>query len=942
MAFSDYLGRCSVGLVPYVRISGIPYVFSTIDLPDAWDNGSGKVQLGAEIHDWSKTLLWDREHSTAGDELQPKRGDWTPGQSSLRFDLGMSDDALWLSLTNDNPARSDIVATTLLESITVAQTTDIIVRDESVWSADDLIHLGTECMRVTTIGGTSTLSTVQRGRYGSWARYHPAGDESAGIDVSGAGGVLSSVPLQWRGRVVELYLAAGVWLQDGTFLPYSIAANGTADTMIDRCVIVDREYSADISQVELSLASLSLMTQRTIAVRNPRGRAVQYSLDGEPIIQFAGDCNQIRYAFTKTDENAGNAYILNERTLRNSTDTADISTGTFYRLRDVETALEATIADGALPTNSSTPDVSVALSLDEDGKVTVGIGLVGAAQPAEYTLTIDALAANSAWRALGFEHAAVVAPANQTATFIQWSVTADRALPALYLPAISKQQTGIDRYVPVVPEAGADFDADFSPAKKDGSGNVAPAYRLGDQTIFETDAFGTTFSLSRLEVFDRLVYGERQAPEIYEEIDPEDPFSLPIVRGVGFAGVGEFSMLLHLMLGFTGVPGTNSTYDEGWAERDHIPASFVDIESFEALERDTQPPSGADNWIFFEPTSVQDVIRQVCAANNAFVCAAYNPDDEQVKIRAFKAELPTQSDASSPALALDNSNTLTGVGFGLEHRVETTALINTVRGSAGYDNVRGQFLAELVSRDLTSINTFGAAAPWDLEIRGFSNPLDAFGRMVDVAQELFATYGFPYQVLTIAYTTSLGWDIQIGDTVTVSNDLIPTRQSAGRGQTAQPFRVMGHTRIPRGSRMLAARGVLTLFGANEGAPSFVEWAPCARVTAVTSGTDLTIDVDQYSPSGADTTDEEWWTSGATVEIWERGDFSTVVERVVASVSAGTIVLTASISLTPPLILRSAPYDTVSVYDYQREVAYLSDGVSLTSGTGAEDEQKQWA
>lgn len=884
MAFADYLGRDSLWLMPYLTISGIDRVFSNQPVPSSWETapGSGQVSIAGETYTWDTSLLTgERDFAAISQKAQPLSGLGYSGRQSFVFQVtgargGGRDpaDDFWLHFLNDNIDRQDGQRTKLMERLSPPQTTASVQSSDALFGLSH-VHIGTECIAV---GGTSaphSLTGLQRGRFGSWPLYHVAGDEARDLAVLGGGPFVTSWPLAFGGRLVRLWLAPGRKL-DGRYAPYSAAIRGTHDAEVFAGVTQDREWSPDTLRVTIECADLLQLFERQVAVRCPKASTGHAPQGGTPYLWYGADNDRLVWKWERAYPGAGLAQrINNDRPLVDPNNFPNPLVASFHPLDHIALAIHQTFQIAPRPAGATW-----SVSVHQDGAKVRVVVVASGIDLSLYSLEIDATRQDSFWRELGFEDRLVAEPNVLTSTLQNWTFEAQRALPLLRIPV---HDAGSDatrtRTLAIREPRGAPWTS-AAAFMKDAGGTVTPAVRVADVLVAEVATSSTSVELTR-----KNIYGSRQDEELYVEWAPDKPGkTTEIVRGMGFAGVGEFRMLLYCMLGGSGIIGHNhADYDKHWREPGWIPSDLVDVASFEVVNRQTQPVRGRDNWFLAEPTTLRELAQTVCVANQAFIVPTWSAADGRFKIRCLRVEDPTATELVG-AFELSADNVVSTLQHGVGYRSSQLDVVNVVEGQAEYDNAKKKFLQQFESSDLNSVATFGRGEPVRIGMRG--SAAGDVAELLDVAGAIYRGFSTPYIVLTIAVATSRAWALQLGDPVVVTSDVIPSRRTSGRGVERMAGRVYGKVDVFRGPKQRAVRSVLTVVCENGGAARGALFAPSCR-GLITGFQVYDIENHIFSEDGAAKVDAEWFEVGDTVRVYRRGREDHVLYTTIENITLAT-------------------------------------------------------
>jgi hypothetical protein len=947
-SFEDLLDLSSLWIMPYLTISGVDQVFSNVPIPAEWDDGGATCTIDGETYSWNQSLITGESFGAVSQRAQPKSGLGYVGSMDFEFLINQ----WWLGYLNDNIDRTDEVKTKLMASLAPGATT-AFVEDEQVFAGDSgYVHIGTECVYYDDRDGNSLLD-LTRGRFGSWPLYHVAGDDTQDLAINGGGPLVTSWALAHKKRLVRLWLAPGREV-GGRFVPYSTGPRGALDAEVWAGLTWDMEWDRDTLRVRLDCSDLLQFFNRQIA-RFPKGVAtLSPRTTGVPLIQVSGDNNLMPVDFIKyqnLDSTATETRLYNNGVIEGNSD-ADLTPG-LYTLDELARYLSATLDDATRTKNK--PDIGTPsanawrVRLTRNGtKVTAVIAWSGPLNgQRDWVCRINAASRQSIWGELGFEGIVeAVAEPNSNSTFNTWTFDASRALPTLRVPmTASPDDLNLVRTLYARELAGPPLNASFAAATNDG-GTVSRAFRLGDHFVFEAGSTGTGF----VDIAEKNRYGTRQTEEVYDEWKPDKPARTELVRGLGFAGVGELRMLLHLLLGGSGTVNHNhATYDKLWRVPDFVPADLVDVASFETIDDELFTTLGRDNWFIDEPTAVRDVAQDVLTANQCFIVPTWSAADGRFKIRCLRWEPPTQ-DEIIDAFELSHSNVISTLDMGVTLQTTQNELVNGVQALAGFDNAKKKWLREVISTDLTSANTFGRGEPLSLRIRGVANPVDAVSEAIDAAANLYLSFAMPYHVVVVAVASLQAWALQLGDPVALTHSVLPSRSQAGRGVERLAGRIVGKVDLFRGRQQRAARSLLTLVLPGGGSARYGKWAPCCRGTYNGSSAVVGSILDHaYSASSETMLDVEYFQIDGIYRVYTPGDESTaitgpVVGRIVGSGNASNLTFRYPLTgiAAGPVIVEQCAYGNPDKLDSDRAWLHMSDGDGKLDRPGDDDPPYYWS
>jgi hypothetical protein len=285
--FSEYLGRAHMDAIYVLRLSGIPYLFSTAPIPSRWatfDGGELAAEIDGETYRWRKILRPGDSFGAIGTRIEPKGG---VGQSGgCDFDLvatgyqssGQEDDTL-LSLLLSSLGRADGRAAASLAADFPADDSGAgipLVMVANPWSgstASRIIYMGTETILATSVSAstaTTLTSTVTRGRYGSQAQSHTGTIRDGGA-VTGGAIYIADYPLTLVGRIAELWCCPGEFRRDGTgawtFCPHGASLDDAANRIVYAGVVDG--HSEDGGCVTIRTSSLDQLLRGSIMRDTP-------------------------------------------------------------------------------------------------------------------------------------------------------------------------------------------------------------------------------------------------------------------------------------------------------------------------------------------------------------------------------------------------------------------------------------------------------------------------------------------------------------------------------------------------------------------------------------------------------------------------------------------------------------------------------------------------
>jgi hypothetical protein len=315
---------------------------------------------------------------------------------------------------------------------------------------------------------------------------------------------------------------------------------------------------------------------------------------------------------------------------------------------------------------------------------------------------------------------------------------------------------------------------------------------------------------------------------------PNNVPTLKLKRALGFGGLADFrSAIITNGPTYANLGSMPFITDNDWGDW-----SAVD-------EAESQSRLVAErSFSAFEAVKLEDVLVQEWR-----IRAVYPHTDSDGKITLSRLKVPTATDAV--VATIDESYQIHPARASFE--IGGLGSINTVRLRTGYDPIEDEHIGRTyVARDIEAYARI--KAPRELEIA----PLSEFGDRQDrsaslvPSEELYqlmlpvlGVMGRPYAIITVDVDMRL-FSVLCGDVVTVTASHLPNLADGGRGGTYRGF-VIG-----RQWELAEGRGQLRIFSLIE---TLYGWAPSLTISSESSGT---LTVSKNDPYGV-------------ASMWQAGD-----------------------------------------------------------------------
>jgi len=933
----------------YCRIRGIPNIFASFDIPSVWDAGGGTVVLDGDTYTWSPTLITNQGgFGAVSQRTDPKAGIGRSGVTGLTFRLNGTQErtaGLWQGLIATSAFRTDQNQTVLQADLAVDTTSGpITVLDTTGFATAPRLYIGSETILVDATANTTTefRNISKRGAFGSQALFH-IGDMDNVIEFGASGPFVADYPLVWNGRVVDIWVATGRSV-GGVFVPFGSTIDSTEDSQIPSGTISRYSLSSDMLTVEMEVSSLEALLEREVASRLPKAFA---GLQGSGGIQVDGSNNHLVYLVRS--QTASGALIIHKEKrfdIRLQRDDGgggdeDVPDG-LYPIHTIDDYITHTMFTTGDDTVTSAFTTFAATLVNEGGVSTNPYQMSFVSDPApsldeqEYTLICEP---GSLWGELGFE--GIVDMDLEVDVSTQTNLATSSRKPALFRwPVPVRDETRTERRLYFWDPIGESFD--FTPGFDDDDGNAVGAYikignhevvRVISQTEHNTGSilFSGQFSFS---VSERQTMGSFLEEEVYIEIDVEEQEYIDIVQGLAFPGVSAWRMALYLLLGGSGVTGTNhATYDQGWRDSGaHIQADLVDVDSFEDVH-ERQATAARDNWMISGPTKLREILEQEARLQQTIIAPTLSATGYQ--LRAIEIE-PTLESLASIGETVDDTVLYTAASGGIVVDTSAHNIINQINWKTAYDNAKGAFRST-ANRSLqtTSIGTYGKMEPLEIEVRGIAGEEQVTERIDDIGQRIFGLYATPYLIVEVSLANVRTWVWEISDIVQLTHDLIPAFKSLGRGVDVR-MKIFAKEDFFRPTDTSSR---ITLVSRTFNGARFSELAPTLKLnTNLLGGTNWEVSDHKFTQSGYTDVlgrlfDVDFWAAGYPVRVFAPGNEAAAVTALVSSVTASTgsddgqIILDTDVSGagTVPLYLELGDYSVNDTEGAWRSLAFISDG-----------------
>lgn len=957
--YSELLARPDIAPMFYVLISGIPYAFGNLGVPEAWDTGSGVVSIDSEDYTWSQTLIVREDFGGLSQKAEPKRGLGTAGGQTFEFKLTGTDapeDDLWFSLLLKNLHRTDKAATNLdadLDADTSGGAATITVVDASDFATSaQSVYIGTETITVGSASNTSTTlhNIATRGAYKSWAQAHRVTTDPT-REATAGGPYVATWPLVWEGRVVRLYMALGQWVS-GTWRPYRDASDDPVTQEVYAGLITGVREGGDTLTINTETASIDQLLANKVGARLPQTSVFKHQRGASALIHVGPHNWRLMWSFLSTDTtNAPVGYVEplpSDTRLVDSSDTP-VTEG-LYSLPEIADFIVSTIIN-ALPVSDPSDTVSGAFTVDTnaDGDPVTRLNIwINSSKIGYYELTLypRSIFGPCITRDLGWgDSEATFEASNTSGDSNKYESTPRNTPPWFRWPSLNDPApTRI--YIEKVPTDGLAFNT--SPGWVDDDGSSIPAAALIKEakeivtiTTVATDANHPRFQY--LAIGTRGIYNTGQFKEYELKYDQNSDKSCEIVQGIYLPNVSLHRALLYLWHSGSGAAGTmHATWDKGWESSGlALPSDFININEITSVAADIQPKRD-QIWIGEEIELRRWLESELLIEQVMMLARADFDAGTGYKLTWVRTIPPPLYTGNVTERALDHTRLKTDLnGNGVQIDRQENKLINAVTVRCAYDHATKKFNTTIDQNHVTSQQVWGVRERITLDVKTISGLADAQQLAVRLAKRVFDRYAHPYDIVEVDAAYAPTWAWQIGDIVALTHEALPAVDSPGRGWSAEGTRLYVKRDNLTGAGGVSSR--LTLVrGASMGARQTVI-APSALLTSEASGgsRDAWNVADHEFSASTDALDVSYFAAGYRVLLWLRGTADTE-EATIGGVTGSIVEFSAGIAAKlgsgGDIVMMLANYGDIDASGHadQKKFAHMSDFTGVINDGATDD------
>lgn len=882
------LEQPDLGLRFYLVIEGIPFVF----LDGATPRGPAGTPWTepVDLHGNTYTAIADALDTDAiplkdpGVLVTRSASDLSP--AAMRFLLRDGDDTL-LRLFGRH--RTDVDAATLAASLAYGDTS-MTVESSTGWAANDLLYLGRETMRVTSVPDSTTLD-VERGCYGLPCSVTQYTLRSGRPTAPRTG---ASAPRVWHGRYVRLVAyvvntATGVALGDGYELvtPTGTVPGPAYEWEAWRGVLTATpRATADWSSWELQADGIEAILRTDVGFESMTGSLLRVAALTDSL--SANRASAVPTPASAPPPTATGYWVSRDNTR------VDVTVTTWASVADYESDTSPTVYSYTGPNALTVFDV--------DGQIVSQADLVAAWKAA----VSDVLVADT-----GMESLVLLFSSRDTTIYLGVNTTTARVVIEWDKATSFGQLLGRSGSMELVAAGSSDVrsiptsaalaisippEATSIPFWYDAAGQMQtpPASGfaiIGDEATAEVVRYTGISALAGathagvyvMTGCSRGMMGT-QARHIRVTVAEQLAASeaVKIRFGVGWAATSLSEILLQLL---SSGPG-----DTSWNDYDVLPPgvtpglnpSHVDAPAFEAMAARLTAWERLRTVVLTKSMRLGEIAAQFLQPLGWWIVGSTGPDGTY-RLRPMQS-LPALDSASVLAITerhvvADHAPAMTEAG----------RVVNEVKVLYKWRPVAHEFdEAGYVSViDDDSVAEFGMRAKLEWKLLGMAG-LDsgsAYSSVVAWAFGVFARFSRPYDLVRL-HVGRVGWLLSPGDVVTVEIAGMPTTYGVrGADRAATVLQVSkAYSGDGPGAELL-----LVL----EAPDRHTTYSPSARIDAWDGSTGVTLSANEYS--NPPDKDYNHFRAGDVLWVYALDyDFSTKVTRTIATISG------ASVTFTDPL------------------------------------------
>ncbi len=870
--------RPDVGVRFYAQIQGIPYVFLSGDTPVG---PSGAEWAAPTSGGFAYTLLersLDQEASPIRDiGAKVTRSKSAVSSASLALVLRESRADALLSLFarhRTTGARSNLIASVGYDTGGTG-VVNLDVESTSAWSSPSFLYMGRETMRVTTSTSTRLISSARDlfDELGNGDGTYRHNDSRAGSPRE-----VADHPRVWHGRYVRVFMHLvghdGTAFDDAFGGDYAIEVwRGTLDG--------NPIPSRDRLSWEIRTSSIERVLQTQVGFESMRGSLMQtppqHNAAGASLAPPGVSPTMLMYL----DENS--AYLhFTVRQWAARADYEDGLTPTGYWDHMDGVALSDALAPRIMTFEQLVvkyQQVRDQVLSDTSDELLLKLGMVNGVPylrsmlttgTKHYQVDLDFTRPGSVGPQLGFIGLASVGTHGVIKT-----VLATGPISALYIPDNAK-------YLPVFldPEEGAGEEPPSSGYARIGEGETAEIVSY-EAISAMTGEIGDILRGYYLEGVQRGRLGTRPRTVAVPLGEAEGGENARITFGVGWQERPALEILLEL---------ATSTGEGHHGDWDVLPPrvstplqpSHFDVDAFARAIARLSPIERSVSWFLAKPEKLSEMMSGWLQPHGRYLHACTTADGTY-RITVGEVAPPLQSEiaATIDATALDFRDPE-------QFQPGASEVVNVLRVFYRWDFGTGEQdeKSQVLVSDLGSSEEHGRTSELEWKLRGvLLEPSQARALVFGLAQEVFARYGRPYDILRIP-VGRLGWFLKPGDTVQLDLAYVPSTSGVrGLEQLATVLQVeKGYSRH---------RCLLELV--MESPDRVSTYVPSARVTAYDSGVpSITLSSSSFSGDG----ELDYENFDASDVIWvylDEADASTRVQRTIVSRTGAVCVLSSTVT-----------------------------------------------
>jgi len=768
------------------RISGLPYIFSTINLPSNWEDSTNVINVESEYYTWKPTIVGDLQIGES--KIQP----WLGVASPASFKTAIAIDSDIKSLMNRDIYRSGKNVCQLTGNATPSYAF-LGVNSTTGFDTSGDIYANTETIYYDSVE-TTRFADLTRARYGSYAQHHfgTLSEE----DSYSSGIYLSDFPLTLNDRIITVWIIQGQQRNDGTFAPDEDTLE--ACDVIYTGIVKNVSYGNNLKTIDITCTDLCSLLEKEVGATQLKA----WIPDNDSRVNIDGFSELLQMELR-----IGGAIENYQKILTNG-------------YRSIQEVIDEINTDLASYSTALFGVYRFALTKESGDKYKIIITCSDTSSTRDHPIKL--FTGNKSFiKELGFTETQTI---EADGTYF-WEFIADTARPLfrveknhrssmLVVPQDNNWSFAFASPVLMMDQYNADLEHDAV--------TLANYVRVGDE-IFEFDDYdvetydGVTYN--RLYITERGCFGslpEEPATLLTVEDDPKEA-----IRGIAINNL-EWPRLIAYLL----VAGnqTDEGYDEaGWLNMcAAIPRGLIDEAAFTALAK--SPEGATKHKVYIDkPTAIKDIIDSILVLHQAYLVC----ENGKITIKTVPTKLETdKNEEIDDNVNFTEDDILSIDNLGID--VSDDFIVNVIRAiDINYNWCTEEGTQTKTIADGLSCGTFGRKEAAEISFKTLQNYIRPDELLSNYVGEIFGKWSSPFFILNVTINSNRALLLHIGQSVSVNHSIINSFLEVN----GIDGRIFGIKKTLKGDG--ARTSLMIVSSAKDGTRNSL-WAPCAKVETISS------------------------------------------------------------------------------------------------------------